>query len=134
MNLNILIVDDEPELRKFLNAHLSPPNSVTMASSGAEGIRLMSENNFHLLLTDIQMPGIDGFKLLHTAKLLDPHCEVILMSGQTEYEEVINAVNEEAFAFLKKPLRLDALARRLRQVALITRGNQEQDKTNSINR
>ena len=65
MKKSILIVDDEPSIRKVLSAHLTRAGyAVTTAHSGTEAISVLHEEAFHLVVSDLRMPGVDGMELL----------------------------------------------------------------------
>jgi CheY-like chemotaxis protein len=80
----ILVADDDPELQHILWAVLSEPGyTVLVASDGYEALRLLVERHVDLLLTDLKMPGIDGFELARQARLMRPNLHVIYLSGHS---------------------------------------------------
>ncbi len=80
--MNILIVDDDPivvqSCRRILEA---PDMAVLSASTVEEGEHLLAENRFDLMLTDIKMPGQDGFEMIRRAKKRWPDMPVLMMTG-----------------------------------------------------
>jgi CheY-like chemotaxis protein len=80
----ILVADDDPELQHILWSVLSEPGyTVLVASDGYEALRILVERHVDLLLTDLKMPGIDGFELARQARLMRPNLHVIYLSGHS---------------------------------------------------
>lgn len=78
----ILIVDDEKAIRDILSEMLFVMGfEVTVAGSGHEGLELFLKNSFDLVLTDLQMPGIDGWTLAFNIKEKSPSTRVVLITG-----------------------------------------------------
>lgn len=79
----ILIVDDEKAIRDILSEMLSVMGfEVTVASSGNEGLNLFSRNSFALVVTDLQMPDMDGWTLALRIKDKSPNTQVVLITGE----------------------------------------------------
>jgi CheY-like chemotaxis protein len=79
----ILIADDDLDLRDVVVAILSEPgHTVLTASNGYEALRVLVERSADLLITDIKMPGVNGFELARQAKLMRPNLHVIYLSGR----------------------------------------------------
>jgi CheY-like chemotaxis protein len=80
--IKILLADDDPDVRETLEAILAEPGyTVLTASDGYEAVRLLAEHWINLLITDVRMPGINGFELARQAKLMRPQIQVIYFSG-----------------------------------------------------
>jgi two-component system cell cycle response regulator CpdR len=78
----ILLADDDPDLREIIVATLADAGyAVLMASNGYDAVRVLADNWVNLLITDIKMPGIDGFELARKAKAMRPNIQVIYLSG-----------------------------------------------------
>jgi CheY-like chemotaxis protein len=78
----ILFVEDESALRDLAEEVLSDKGfDVLLASDGYEAIRLLTEHHVDLLLTDIVMPGINGFDLARQAKVMRPNLHVLYTTG-----------------------------------------------------
>ena len=99
----ILVVEDEEGMREFLNILLAKEGyDVTTCECGAEAIEKFKEQNFHLVVTDIKMPGIDGIEVLTRIKEIEPTVPVIIMTGYASMETAIEAVNKGAYSYLRK--------------------------------
>jgi anti-anti-sigma factor len=102
----ILIIDDEkPTLamfRLFLGAY---GFEVLTAENGEEGLAVFQREKPPIVLTDIKMPGMDGIEVLGRIKELDPHTEVIVITGHGDMDLAIKALNLDATDFINKPIR-----------------------------
>lgn len=109
----VLVVDDDPALRKVLTLILERAGfAVRVAASGAEALGAMVENPVEVILTDVQMPGIDGLELLPVFRSRYPQTEVIVMTGYATVERAITAMKKGAYDFLTKPFEdVDLVAR-----------------------
>ena len=78
----ILIIDDEAALAEIvkLNLELSGNYSVEIASSGEEGLRVLAEEPFDLVITDFKLPGVNGVEVLERLKEEQPELPVVLFS------------------------------------------------------
>lgn len=106
----ILIIDDEKSIRNSLKEILEYEKHQTiLASDGAEGINLVKQNNFDLILCDIKMPKIDGIEVLEEIMKRNPEIPVIMISGHGNIETAVEAIKKGAFDFIEKPLDLNRL-------------------------
>jgi DNA-binding response OmpR family regulator len=98
----VLVVDDDPDIREFVETVLAENGFETMvAEDGLAALRALAAESFDLLLTDVRMPGLDGFQLVARAREQKPDLRVLFMSGYTaEYK--IDPVRED---FVAKPFR-----------------------------
>jgi DNA-binding NtrC family response regulator len=104
----ILIVDDDPEFADSLAEHMSGlGHSVKVAYDGQEGLDRFRAGAFHIVLTDLQMPGMDGMALLHEIKRLENRCVVVLITGFGTVKSAVEAIKEGAYDFVTKPVKLD---------------------------
>ena len=100
----ILVVDDDPDLRACLSSELrSEGYDVFSVMGGEEAISIIQKRPFDLVLLDIRMPGVDGFKVLKFIKKNYPTDRVIML---TAFADIINEIESRiqgAEAFVKKP-------------------------------
>jgi response regulator RpfG family c-di-GMP phosphodiesterase len=101
----ILVVDDEPSVLSGFERTLRNEFEVTTASSGEEGLAAMRElSPFAVVISDMRMPGMNGAQFLTKAKALAPDTVRMLLTGYTDLNAAIEAVNEgNIFRFLTKP-------------------------------
>ncbi|MFZ0243221.1 MAG: response regulator [Desulfobacterales bacterium] len=106
----ILVVDDELIVRDSLKEWLSEEGfSVDMAESGDKALKLLAEGPYHLLLTDIKMPGMDGVELLKKARESCPELSVVMMTAYATVETAVAAMKIGALEYLVKPFEPDKL-------------------------
>ncbi|MBW1989337.1 MAG: sigma-54-dependent Fis family transcriptional regulator [Deltaproteobacteria bacterium] len=100
----LLVVDDEPGMREFLEVMLARKGyQVSVASSGREAIDLLGKEPWDLLLCDIRLGDISGLEVLRRAKELSPSPVVIMISAYATTETAVSAMNEGAYDYIPKP-------------------------------
>ena len=100
----ILIVDDEAIVRTSCRRVLEPVGyEVTDAADAAEGLRLLEERAFDLVLTDLKMPGMDGIEFLEQVKTRWPGIQVIVVTGYQTIDTAVRAIKLGAFDYVNKP-------------------------------
>jgi len=114
---NILIIDDEEDIRIILKAFLENEGyNVYEAKNGFEGIEIAKEKDIDLILLDIMMPQMDGFETLK--KLRDDektaYIPVIMLTGLNEKSKVKNAINQGVTYYITKPFDNIELASKIR--------------------
>ena len=101
----ILLADDESDLTEVIVAILTEAGyTVLAAADGYEAVRLLADNWVNLLITDVKMPGIDGFELAQQAKVMRPQLHVIYLSGYPQEGE--KHTGPVYGPILQKPLRM----------------------------
>ena len=104
---SILVVDDEEGLRATLvTAFTTEGYRAVGASSGSEALERLNQAAFHILLTDLVMPGMDGITLMEQALRRFPTMVVILMSGGATVESAVRALKGGAYDYILKPFTL----------------------------
>jgi PAS domain S-box-containing protein/diguanylate cyclase (GGDEF)-like protein len=101
----LLLVDDEDNIVSALKRLLRRDGyHIVTASSAAEGLQRLAEQEVDVIVSDQRMPGMTGVEFLHRAKALYPATMRLVLSGYTELQSIIDAVNEGAiYKFLTKP-------------------------------
>jgi YesN/AraC family two-component response regulator len=113
--MNILVVDDEPVILRLLQDTLEDAGySVTTANNGRKATRLIQENSFDLIITDIIMPELEGIGLIRNTQRDFPEIKIIAISGggligPNNYLEVAKSVGASA-SLLKPVIRSELLA------------------------
>ncbi len=114
----LLIVDDEADVCDSVHDLLRREFRVLKAHSGAEGYRIMQEEEVHIIMTDQRMPQVSGVELLTKIKARNPQAVRMLFTGYADLESIIAAINQgHVFQFLKKPWEPDDLLNAVRQAA-----------------
>lgn len=106
----LLVVDDEPSMREFLEIMLTQEGySVMAAASGEEAIELFKSGEPSLVLTDVKMPGMSGLDLTKHIRRLNSFVPVIVITAFASAEDALRAVREGAYDYISKPFQLDDL-------------------------
>jgi signal transduction histidine kinase len=119
----ILLIEDELPLRNNLQILLqSAGYQVVTAANGAQGIQRIQEQVCDLVITDLVMPGTDGFQVMDYLKVHHPDTVVVAITGYISAESAIKALRKGAYDYLAKPLDVDlvqsVVARALEKVRL----------------
>ena len=110
MNKRILIVDDEEIQANIISNILEKENYfVKKAYSAEEAMKVLSKNDFHVLLVDLMMPGIGGMGLLKSIKEKGLESSFIIMTAYGTIESAVEAMKEGAFDYITKPFSKDEL-------------------------
>src|SRR5579872_756993 len=112
---NILVVDDESEIREGLEALLTSENfEVTLAHTGESGLQKLEERPFDLMLLDVSLPDRNGIELLREIRRRDPHLSIVLITAYGSIDMARAAFKGGALDYITKPWYNDEL---LAQVA-----------------
>ena len=110
MNKRILVVDDEEIQANIISNILEKENYfVKKAYSAEEAMKVLSKNDFHVLLVDLMMPGIGGMGLLKSVKEKGLESSFIIMTAYGTIESAVEAMKEGAFDYITKPFSKDEL-------------------------
>lgn len=105
MATNILVVDDEKNICRTVSMVLEGEDyEVDTASCAEEGLEMINDHAYDVMLVDVQMTGMSGLEMLERVRQLENHPEVIMMSGHAMLTDAVNATRLGAFDFLEKPL------------------------------
>jgi two-component system response regulator AtoC len=120
----VLVVDDKENMRKLFAKILADGYQVETAEDGARALALVASRAYDVVVTDLRMPGADGFELLAAVKARAPATEVVMMTGYATVADAVRAMKLGAFDYLEKPFDPDAaLAVVSRAVAEKRRGD-----------
>jgi two-component system NtrC family response regulator len=106
MAQTILIVDDDAAIRLLLRSHLeSKGYACATANDGAEALALLGKRQYHLLITDLDMPGMGGVELLQEVRSRGLITRCIVVTGYATIGNLTACLREGAVALVPKPLR-----------------------------
>lgn len=113
----ILVVDDEPGIRALLSDVLSgPERRVTLASDGLEAVRLLRKHRYDAVLTDVNMPGMNGIDLLRWMKKNKRRERAVVMSGSSRHDLLPAQGLPPVRARFRKPFRMAAFVKTMEEV------------------
>ena len=122
---NILLVDDDKEFRSEFRDCFGEYN-IAEASTAEEALLLLKKpNKIDLVLMDVQMPGMGGLKALRHVRAAAPSAAVIIMTGYSSKDVVIEALRGEASNYIEKPFDVDKARVIIESVLAKTRGEEE---------
>jgi two-component system, NtrC family, response regulator HydG len=108
--LKVLIIDDEPNHAEVVAESLERVGyDCTVATSGAQGARLIEDGVPNVILTDLKMDGMDGLAILRKAKQELPEAEVVVITGHGDVQTAVEAMRAGAANYLQKPVNLAEL-------------------------
>ncbi|MDX2129533.1 MAG: sigma-54 dependent transcriptional regulator [Chloroherpetonaceae bacterium] len=120
--IKILIIDDEKNTRDALSDGLSKPDErfVFTAENAKEALKIVSEEDIDIAITDLKIPDSDGVRLLKEIKKHDPGIVAIIMTAFATVETAVEAMKQGAYDYIQKPFRMGDI-RRLVNRAIETR-------------
>jgi len=109
-NYSVLVVDDEPGMREFLEIMLTKEGyEVSIASNGEEAIEKIGKESFDLAIVDIQMPGINGIEVLRNTREKNYNTTIIMITAFASHESAIEAMKLGAYDYITKPFKIDEI-------------------------
>jgi PAS domain S-box-containing protein len=116
-NGNVLIIDDEDVVRGAMTEILeSFGYIVTGASSGEQGIRAFAEGSFDLVMTDLGMPGLNGWEVAEKIKTITPQMPIILLTGWANQRDIVEENSDRVDLILPKPIHAQELLAKVEQL------------------
>ncbi len=128
-SFSILIVDNDPAHARAMTESLERVGyRCTVAISGPEGKKMLEQNTYDIVITDMVMNDFDGMQMLALAKQLLPDCEVIMVTGHATVMKAVEAMRQGAYNFLEKPItpnQLRAITEKASQAVALRQTNVE---------
>ena len=116
-NPRILVIDDDRVIRQTIAVTLEDEGyTVDTAENGREAIEKANANFYNLAIVDWRLPDFEGTKLLQKLKETKPKMAKIMLTGYPSMNNAIEAVNERADAFLTKPVAIDKLLAKMKEL------------------
>ncbi len=111
--LKILIVDDEEMTRNGIIKRIPWDrigiSAIEKADDGVNALKVVSDFQPDIVLTDVRMPRMDGVVLSHQIRKLLPDCKIIFMSGYSDKEYLMSAIKLKAIDYVEKPININEL-------------------------
>ncbi len=109
-NYNILFIEDEQTLREIFCDTLSKMyKKVFEASNGLEALEIFQNNKIDVVITDINMPNMDGIEFLKELRKIDQNCKIIILTAYTNTEYLLDATELNITKYLIKPIDMEQL-------------------------
>lgn len=108
--MRVLVVDDELSVREFFEILLRKEGyEVVSAMDGSQALHLIREEEFDLVITDLQMAGGDGMNLLREVKKIQPEVPVIMVTAFATTDSAVEAMKNGAFDYMSKPFKIEEI-------------------------
>lgn len=109
-NVSILVAEDEDELREYLVEYLQLFfKNVYLASCGEQAYNIYLEKSPNIILSDINMPNLDGLSMISKIRESDADTKIIIMSAHSDKEKLLHAVELNLVTYLIKPIKIETL-------------------------
>ena len=110
VSMTVLVVDDDAHIRSSIGKFLiARGHTVIEAANGEKAVEVLESQAVDIVITDVKMPGMDGFEVLRRVRSIAPDIEVIVITGVKESENAFRALREGAFDFFSKPFKVEDL-------------------------
>ena len=117
----ILVVDDEENARVALSKILTHDGyDVSSAGNGLEALNFLRNNAVELIITDLNMPEMNGLAFLRELKRSYPSSKVIMITAYGEVESYLEAITLGAFEYINKPVKYDDLKKVIDKISTLT--------------
>lgn len=114
---NILVVDDDPDISEFISFLLSKNGyNVTSTGDGVDAIVTLSTQKFDLILSDVDMPNLNGFKLLEVVNNKGINTPVVFLTARDNQEDEIKGYELGALDYIRKPIHKNTLLMRIGRI------------------
>ena len=124
----IVVVDNNTEMREYLEQQLSADFEVLVAENGEQGFALIRENRPAIVISDVHMPVMTGYELCHALRqdVEINHIPIILISALSKRENIIYGLEAGAADYIVKPF--DIIVLRTRILSILKRNQEQLDK------
>ncbi|MDA0746103.1 MAG: sigma-54 dependent transcriptional regulator [bacterium] len=118
IRLSILLIDDDSDSRRTLRQFLEVRHHrVFEAGCGEDGLAFLRREAVDVVMTDLKMPGMDGFEVVRRVREMAPDTETIIITGYGDMDGAVQALREGAFDFFSKPIDMQGLTATLQRTA-----------------
>jgi DNA-binding NtrC family response regulator len=125
-NARILLIDDDKNIRQTLAIVLQEEGYIVdTAETGKEAVEKSYSNFYNLAIVDWRLPDIEGTVLITQLKETTPKMAKIMLTGYPSMNNAIEAVNQHADAFLVKPVDVEELLKKIRELLILQQENKE---------
>ncbi len=129
--LRVLVIDDDVSVCEYLQDLLTPDGCDVVTASVPENAleRLRNKENFHILILDLRMPGVNGITLLQKIRAIDKEVAAIILTAYPSLESATDAISLDVSAYMQKPFSgeemRDTIARVVRKKGIVVRREDE---------
>jgi signal transduction histidine kinase/ligand-binding sensor domain-containing protein/DNA-binding NarL/FixJ family response regulator len=119
----ILVVEDSADVREYIKGSLEPLYTVVEANDGEEGLKKAKESIPDLIISDIMMPGMDGYELCNTLKkdIKTSHIPIVLLTAKASEDSIVRGLETGADDYITKPFSTQILMARIKNLVDLRR-------------
>ncbi len=129
VSMTVLVIDDDAYIRSSIGKCLiARGHTVIEAADGEKGVEVVESQAVDIVITDVKMPGMDGFEVFRQVQSVAPETEVIVITGVKESENAFRALREGAFDFFTKPFKVEELLAAIRRTVRYQALRKEKDR------
>ena len=127
MTKRILVIDDEPDMLMLMSMIIEENTNwqVETTNNPSEGLKMVMENDYNLVIADLKMPGLDGMEVFEELKEMKPDIPVIIITAYGSLEIADEARNKGVADFITKPFRKDSILFTMDRVLELARVKRE---------
>ena len=114
--MRLVIIDDDPTMGPTLKSAVEDAHEVTVFSDPIAGLAFLEKHAVDLVITDQQMPGMQGIDLIKKAKAFSPETSFILITAYASVQDAVTALQNGASDYILKPLNLTEFDHRLKRI------------------
>lgn len=106
----VMVIEDDREMRLLLEDFIQEEGyEVRSTDNGSDAFRLLAQDEFDLIITDVRIPGLSGLDILPGIRKLQPHSIIIIITAFGSEEVYTRAIERGADGYLEKPISLEEL-------------------------
>ena len=115
-NISLLYVEDNDGLRKNMSELFGRMlDNVAVATDGEEGYTAFLKSSPQIIVTDLNMPKVNGFEMIKKIKALEPNCKIIILTAHDEKKQLYRAIELGVFRYIHKPAKVTELLKVIRE-------------------
>ncbi len=127
--MRVLVIDDDPLSLKSVDMALVDGGHDTVTfEDPLKAMKSFEHDNYEVVVTDIQMPGMSGIEVLKKVRAERPEIPVVIMTAYGDLGTAISALNNKAYAFFPKPVNLEEFMATIAEIQAVTR----EEKKNEV--
>lgn len=124
--LNILVVEDDPNLGTLLTEYLNAKgHNASLSINGQEGLESFVKGNYDFLILDVMMPIKDGFTLAKEVRAIDSEVPILFLTAKSMKEDTLEGFNSGADDYMTKPFSMEELLARINAITRRIKGNDD---------
>ena len=101
--IKFIFIDDDPDMLALMKTKIGDDFEIITQNNGSNVLKLVEDNNCHIIITDLNMPNIDGFAVLEEVKASDPAATIMALTGEKKFVELFSSISKGFDDYFRKP-------------------------------